>query len=156
MLSTLEKVIFLKSVNLFKETADEILTQLAMLLEEVNIPAGDTIFEKGAPGECMYIIVSGQVEVYDGDHLLNGLSDGDVFGEMALLDSRARLASITATTDTHLLRLDQEPFYELMEDHIEVARGVIFVLSGYLHNLLDDISQLKSQSPSEHYIEKFL
>ncbi|GAB4448409.1 MAG: hypothetical protein Kow0031_30950 [Anaerolineae bacterium] len=148
MLSTLEKVIFLKSVNLFNDTPDEILAQLAMLLEEVEFSAGATIFEKGSPGDCMYIIISGQVEVFDDDHLLNQLGNGDVFGEMALLDSRARLASITVVTDTHLLRLDQEPFYELMEDHIAVARGVIFVLTGYLHDLLHSVSQLKSQSPS--------
>jgi hypothetical protein len=148
MLSTLEKVIFLKSVNLFKDTPDEILTQLATLLEEVEFPAGITIFEKDSPGDCMYIIVTGQVAVQDGGHLLNDLSQGDVFGEMALLDSRTRLASVTTVTATHLLRLDQEPFYELMEDHIQVARGVISVLSGYLRDLLPRVSRLQSESPS--------
>ncbi len=144
MLSTLEKVIFLKSVNLFRELPDEILAQVATLLAEVEFPAGVTIFEKGSPGDCMYIIVSGRLEVYDGDRLLNLLSEGDVVGEMALLDSQSRMASVVATTDAHLLRLGQVPFYELMEDHIEVARGVIFVLSGYLRNLLDNTSQPES------------
>ncbi|MCB0210327.1 MAG: cyclic nucleotide-binding domain-containing protein [Anaerolineae bacterium] len=152
MLSTLEKVIFLKNVNLFKETPDEILTQLATLLEEVEVPAETAIFEKGAPGDCMYIIISGQVEVHDGDHILNVLTAGDVFGEIALLDAQARLASVVAETDTHLLRLDQEPFYELMEDHIEVVRGVIVVLSGYLRDLLTKVDPLEAQSsPLEEF-----
>jgi CRP-like cAMP-binding protein len=93
----------------------------------------------------MYIIVSGKVKAHDGDHILNTLQDGDVFGEMAMLDPEPRVASITAVDDTHLLRLDQEPFYELMEDRIEIARGVIHVLSGHLRNRVRDVAELKEQ-----------
>jgi CRP-like cAMP-binding protein len=93
----------------------------------------------------MYIIVSGRVKAHDGDTLFNTLADGDVFGEMALLDPEPRVASITALEDTHLLRLDRDPFFELMEDRIEVARGVIRVLSGHLRNRVRDVAELKAQ-----------
>lgn len=145
MLSTIEKVLILKTVNLFSSTPDEILAEVATLLEEVDIPAGETVFKKGDPGDCMYIIVSGQVKAHDGDHIFNTLQDGDVFGEMAVLDPEPRVASITTLEDTRLLRLDQEPFYELMEDRIEVARGVIHVLSGHLRNRVRDVTELKAR-----------
>ena len=145
MLSTIEKVLILKTVDLFGGTPDEILAEVATLLEEVELLAGDSAFEKGDAGDCMYIIVSGTVKAHDGDHTFNTLKDGDVFGEMAVLDPEPRVASITALEDTHLLRLDQEPFYELMEDHIEVARGIIQVLSGHLRNRVHDVTELKAR-----------
>ena len=145
MLSTIEKVLILKTVNLFSGTPDEILAEVATLSEEVDILAGDTIFAKGDEGDCMYIIVGGKVKAHDGDHIFNTLQDGDVFGEMAVLDPKPRVASITTLEDTRLLRLDQQPFYELMEDRIEVARGVIHVLSGHLRNRVHDVTELKAR-----------
>lgn len=141
MLSTIEKVLILKTINLFNSTPDEILADVAALLKEIELPSGGTIFQKGDSGDCMYIIVSGTVKVHDGAHILNTLHDGDVFGEMAVLDPEPRLASITALEETKLLRLEQQPFFELMEDRIEVAYGVIHVLSGRLRHLVRDVTQ---------------
>jgi CRP-like cAMP-binding protein len=102
--------------------------------------------QKNLRGDCMYLIVSGRLKAHDGDHLLNYLEEGDVFGEMAVLDPEPRLASITAVEDAYLLRLDQEqPFYELMDDHLEVARGVIHVLSGHLRNRVQDVTELRNR-----------
>lgn len=145
MLSTVEKIIILKTVDIFTGTPDSILAEVAALLQEVELQAGDTIFDKGGPGDCMYIIVTGEVQAHDEGHTLNHLGEGDVFGEMAVLDPEPRVASISALEDTLLLRLDQEPFYELMEDRIEVARGIIRVLSGHLRNRVRDVTEVKTQ-----------
>jgi len=64
----------------------------------------------------------------DGNQVFTRMGERQVFGEVALLDGRPRTATIRATQTTQLLRLDQEPFYELMDDRIEIARGVIRVL----------------------------
>ena len=143
MLSTLERVIILKSVGIFAQTPDEVLADVASILGEVHLPAGTTIFEKGAPGTSMYIIVSGRVRVHEGEHTLSELADRDVFGEMALLDPEPRVASISALEDTELLSLDQEPFYALMADRMEVARGVIGVLTGRLRERVRDVADLR-------------
>jgi CRP-like cAMP-binding protein len=145
MLSTVEKVLILKTINLFNSTPDEILADVAALLEEIELPSGSTIFQKGDAGDCMYIIVSGHVKVHDGDHIVNTLHDGDVFGEMAMLDPEPRLASVTALEETKLLRLDQQPFFELMEDRVEVAYGVIHVLSGRLRHLVRDVTEFSTR-----------
>ncbi len=145
MLSTIEKVLILKSVSLFASTPDAILAEVALLLEEVHLLEDQAVFQKGDSGDCMYIIVSGKIKAHDGDHFLNYLHDGDVFGEMAVLDPEPRMASITAMEDTTLLRLERESLYELMEDRIEVARGIIHVLSGHLRNRVRDITELKAQ-----------
>lgn len=106
---------------------------------------GTAVRVLAALGDCMYIIVDGEVRVHDGERTLNHLGEGDVFGEMALLDPEPRLASVTASTDTRMFRLDQEPFYELMDDRIEVARGIIRVLTRHLRARVRDVADLHGQ-----------
>ncbi len=145
MLLVIEKVLILKTVSIFAATPDSTLGEVAALLEEQVLSAGERLFEKGDPGYCMYIIVSGRVRVHDGAQLLNELGERDIVGEMAVLESAPRVASVTAVEETRLLRLDQEPLYELMADHIEVARGIIQVLSTRLRARMADIGDLHAQ-----------
>jgi hypothetical protein len=144
MLSTVEKVIILKGASIFAETPDAILAEVAQALEEMEVESGETIFEKGDPGDSMYILASGKVRVHDGAHTLNTLASGEVFGEMALLDPEARVASVTAQEYSRLLRLDQDSFYDLMTDRIEVARGIIQVLSRRLRERVHDLNELRA------------
>jgi CRP-like cAMP-binding protein len=106
--------------------------------------ADETVFAKGDPGDALYIIAQGKVRVHDGDHTLNYLQEGQVFGEMALLDPEPRLAGVTAVTSIRLLRLDQTPFYQLLEDHVEIASSIFHILSSHLRNRMKDLTDLKA------------
>jgi AAA family ATP:ADP antiporter len=143
MFSTIEKVIALKTTGVFAEIPDRVLAEVAGLCEEVQAGAGDKIFEKGEIGKSLYVIAAGSVRVHDGDQTLEHLTEGQVFGEMALLDPEPRSASITAMEDTQLLRLDQEPFYELLDGQSEVARGIIKVLTRRLRARMQDLNALR-------------
>ena len=138
MLTAIEKVIILKRVSLFAETPDEVLNETAEALEEVDLPAGRTLFQAGDMGNRMYIIVFGQVKVHLQDKTLNTLGPGEIFGEMSLLDSEPRTASVTTTESTRLLQLSQDALYELMSDHSEVMRGIIRFLTSNLRARLHD------------------
>ena len=138
MLSTIEKVIVLKTVGIFAETPDEVLADVAGLLEEVHYGSDEVIFRKGDLGNSMYMIVSGKVRVHDDAYTINKLGDRQVFGEMALLDPAPRIATVTTLEDTHVFRLRQEAFYELLDNRGEVARGIIRVLTGYLRSWVDN------------------
>jgi len=144
MLSTIEKVIILKDVDLFAGTPDELLAEVAGLLAEVECEPGQAIFAKGEAGDSLYIIVSGEVRVHDGDYTINTLGETEVFGEMALLDPEPRMASVTAASDALLLRLDQDPFFELMDTRSEVARGIIRVLSARLRQRVSEVADLRT------------
>ncbi len=139
--STAERVAILRSVNLFAETPDEVLEEVVSLLTPVEIPAKGVIFERGQEGDCMYVIASGRVRIHDGELVLNYLGAGDIFGEMALLDAQPRVASATAEEDTHILRLSQAPFHQLLVNHGEVALGVIRVLNRFLRGRLRDMAE---------------
>ena len=76
----------------------------------------------------MYIIHQGEVNIHKGGTTLAILKEKEVFGELALLDAEVSSASATTDTDCVLFRIEQEPFYELMENRPEVARGFIKIL----------------------------
>ncbi len=145
MLSTIEKVIILKSVNMFSRTPDNVLAEVAHLLEEVDVNAGDMIFQQGEPGDSLYVIVDGRVRVHDGERLINYLGEHDVFGEMALLDAEPRMASVSAVEPTRLFRLEHGPFFELLNERPEIATGIIRVLTQHLRNRINDLAILTAR-----------
>ena len=136
MLSPVEKVLILKSAPLFGETPDNVLADIGNLVEEVSFDADQVIFNKGEHGDSLYVIVSGSVKVWDGDRLLNELGEGEVFGELALLDPEPRLATVKAAESTRLLRLDEAHFREVLDSQPEVSSAIIRVVTRYLRSQL--------------------
>ena len=124
-LHLIEKVLLLKNIPIFAQTPEHILAEVAHLLKEEYLPANSLIFKQGDVGNCMYIIFKGEVKIHiDKTHLAT-LKANDLFGEFALLDTENRSASATTLSDCLMFKLDHEPFYELMENRIEVAIGII-------------------------------
>lgn len=123
-----EKVLILKSLTIFKDTPENILADLAPLMQEEDYEKNTLLFEEGEIGDCMFIIQSGEIRIHKGQTTLAVLRDKEVFGELSLLDAETRSASATCKTDCVLFRIDQEPFYELIESRPEVARGFIKML----------------------------
>jgi HEAT repeat protein len=127
-MQTIEKVLCLKGTPMFEEASEEILADVAAILEERDVRAGELIIRKGDAGDGMYVIVRGKVRVFDGERTITELGERDIFGELALLDPEPRAASVAAVADTRLFRLDREAFGELMAGNIEIVRGVLHVL----------------------------
>jgi len=123
-----EKVLILKSLSIFKDTPEHILADLAPLMEEEEYEINTDVFTEGDVGDCMYIIYQGEVKIHKRSTVLAILKEKEVFGELALLDPEVRSATATAISDCILFRIDQEPFYELLENRPEIARGFIKIL----------------------------
>jgi hypothetical protein len=124
----IEKVIMLKTVQMFAETSEERLAEIAEILEDVEVPRGKRVFDKGDKGDCMYIVIAGSVRVFDGQKTLGVLGAKEIFGELALLDPEPRSASVEAVEDTRLFRLYGDTFSQLMAANLEIVRGVLHVL----------------------------
>ena len=131
----IEKVLVLKSLNLFKETPENILADLAPLMKEMQYEQGTEIFKEGETGDCMYIIQQGNIKIHKGKTTLAIPKEKEVFGELSLLDADTRSASATADTECILYKIDQEPFYELMDERPEVAKGFIKILCQRLRTM---------------------
>jgi CRP/FNR family cyclic AMP-dependent transcriptional regulator len=121
---TIDKVVVLKNVSLFRAIPHEILAGIATLLTERWTEPGERIFEKGELGDCLYVIESGQVRVQDGDRILGHLGKHEFFGELSLLDAEPRSASVFAAERSHFFRLAQSDFYSLISERPDITQAV--------------------------------
>lgn len=142
----IEKVLLLKALDIFANTPETVLTEVAGIMQETDVEQGTVIFRTGDIGNCMYVIHKGEIRIEKDAHQLAILKENEIFGELSLLDTDSRSADAIAHTDTMLLRMDQEPFYELMENRIEVARGVIKTLCRRLREQNARAIQLAAKS----------
>ena len=122
-LSTLEKVIVLKTTPIFAQTPEEILTEVAQASATRALQGGELLFAKGDHGYTMYVVIAGSLWVHDGDRTIAMLGPRTVVGELAVLASEPRMASVTATEPTLLLELSRSMLYELIWNRVEVVRG---------------------------------
>lgn len=129
MISTVEKVLFLKGVDLFKSIPGEELSHLAQITDEVEFGPTQTIFHEGEQGDAMYLIIDGRVRVHSGDQVFAELGSKQCFGEMSLLDAEPRSATVTALSELTLLKIQRDDFAEILAEKPEIARGVIQVLT---------------------------
>ncbi len=129
MTTIVEKVLFLKSIDLFGSLPGEDLAQIAEIAEEVDAEPGDPIIVEGEMGDSLYLVLEGKVRVHKGEKTLVELGERQVVGEMAVLDSEPRSASVTAATPTRLLRIGREDFRDIMAERSEIAAGVVTTLS---------------------------
>lgn len=134
MLSTVEKVLILKAVDLFSEIPGRDLARIAQVTEELVIGRAESLMKEGELGDSLFILVEGEVEVRKGRQAIAQLGPGECVGEMALLDSEPRSATVRAAEDVRVLRLDRDAFDELMDGHVDIARGVIRVLTRRLRH----------------------
>jgi CRP-like cAMP-binding protein len=136
LISTVERVLFLKSVPLFKTIGGEDLAQVAHIADEVYFEGGETLIEQGAPGDCLYVLIDGQVDVVvDGRVKLATVGSRAILGEMAVVTDAPRTATCTAVEETIALKIDRDAFWELMGQHPAVALGVIRQMSERVEEL---------------------
>jgi len=140
-----ERVLLLTNASLFAETPENVLASIAPIMKEESYRAGDVIFQKGDLGTALYVIDAGEVSILDGETQLAAFGRGDFFGELALLDAETRSATAEATTDLRLLRLDQDDFFDLMEERGEVLRSIVRNLSGRIRRQ----NKLLANKPTE-------
>jgi len=129
VISTVEKVLFLKGVDLFKTIPGEELSHIAQITDEVEYTSSQTIFKEGDQGDAMYLIIDGKVKVHSGAQVFAELGEKQCFGEMSILDAEPRSASVTALSDLSLLKIRREDFAEILADKPDISQGIIKVLT---------------------------
>ncbi len=144
MISTVEKVLFLKSVDLFAKIPGEDLAQIAGIAQEISFEQGELIIQEGEMGDSLFLIIEGQVQVHRLAQEISRLGERDAFGEMALLDHEPRSASVTALSDVTCLKVEREDFFELMSEKIEIAHGIIRVLTHRLREANEKLSAVRA------------
>ena len=127
-ISATERVAVLQQTALFAETPENVLSSIVPIMKEVSFADGHRIFAKGDLGSSLFILYAGGVGIFTGEQRLATFGKGDFFGELALLDAEPRSATAVAQGAVTAFRLDQEDFYDVMEERPEVLRNIMKVL----------------------------
>ncbi|MGI8828069.1 MAG: cyclic nucleotide-binding domain-containing protein [Chloroflexota bacterium] len=144
MLSTIERVLFLRSADIFSAVTGEDLAPLAMVAQEVRFEAGETFIRHGEAGDCLYVVVDGEVGVVvDGVGQVAVRGPGSVQGEMAILADRPRSVDCVAIDGVLALRVDRDDFLELLAERPTLALGVIKVLTQRLYQATEELSRAR-------------
>jgi CRP/FNR family transcriptional regulator, cyclic AMP receptor protein len=96
----------------------------------MSVRKDETIFLHGSIGTHMYIVLDGQVEIRIGERVVDVVSPGSFFGEMALVDERPRAGTAIARTNGNLLRIDSKQFTKLVRESPDFALKVLRVVVG--------------------------
>lgn len=124
----------LQSISLFKLLDDDDRATLACIVDEVRLMAGQMLFHQGEPGDSIYLVEAGEVELYIKDTAgqkitLTTAQPGDAFGELSLLDSGPRTATAVALSDASLLMLDREDLLTLFQKSPDAALSMLAAMS---------------------------
>jgi CRP-like cAMP-binding protein len=101
----------------------------------ITVSAGATIFRKGDRGEVMFGVISGEVDIFIDNVILEIVGPGGVFGEMALIDDEVRSASASARTDCRLAQIDVATFELLATSSPGFARQIMKVMARRLRHM---------------------
>ncbi|MFN5964526.1 MAG: Crp/Fnr family transcriptional regulator [Pseudanabaena sp.] len=141
MLTSIERLLLVRGVPIFKELRDDFLVRLASIMNEVSYPSSKLIFAQGQEGRSLDIVVAGKVRVHIGDKDLAILDKGSCFGEMSLFDAEPRSASVTAISNCDCLVLTQQQLYEAIDETPDIAVNIIRLLSRRIRSQNDQLNK---------------
>lgn len=145
MLTSVDRLLFVRGVPIFKELRDDFLVRLASIMDELSFPSSHTIFTEGQEGRALYIVVSGRVSVHLKGQELAQLDTGTCFGEMSLFDAEPRSASVTTLDPCDCLMLTQQQLYEAIDETPGIAVNIIRLLSRRIRELNNELNDKQQE-----------
>jgi hypothetical protein len=138
--STLERVLLLREVPIFTDLSLDDLKQVAAIAGEQWYPDSTTIFHQGDQGDQMFIIVYGQVKVVFSangqDQMLAKRGPGEFVGEMAIIESAPRSATLVTQGEVRVLAIEGEIFKRILRERPEVSLAVLRSISRRLREMV--------------------
>ncbi len=137
-----------KTIPLFKDLSYAELNKVSNLTQRVSFNPGDIIFQRGDPGDALYFIREGEVEVLapssegeEAEDVVATLGAGDLFGEMALVEAEPRSATVRAKTVAKMFRIKKDYFDDLMRAENEIAQKIYKKLTVILSHRLRETTE---------------
>jgi len=141
-----EDLELISQVPLFQELDPLELGEVAEICLKEKFEDGEVIFKEGNPGDKLYIILKGEVEIFkelgEGkEEVLARLRPGEYFGEMSLIDDEPRSAHAIANTDVDLMVIDRSDFEKLLSEDKELAYKLLWSLVRTLSQRLRETNE---------------
>lgn len=115
--------------------SDDFLNLFNADTETVSLNAGQQLFKQGDPSDGFYVVKSGELQIFNGNHVLETVGPGGIVGEMALVDGRSRSATVQATRPSQVIPLDEKRFLFMVGQTPRFALRVMKVMSGRLRTM---------------------
>jgi CRP/FNR family transcriptional regulator, cyclic AMP receptor protein len=144
---TRDKLSLLRSHPLFRDLPSAVIEHLGSYMKTRRVARGTAIFAKGDPGTGLMGVLAGSVKVSvasaEGkDIVLNVFREGEVFGEIALLDGRPRTADATAMSDCELIVIERRDFVPFLSGHPDVMLKFIEILCSRLRHTSEQVQDI--------------
>lgn len=153
----LDDIGFLRDADLFREMPDSVIRTIVSQASTVDFGAGDLVVRKGDPGDRLFVVKSGVVEVAnpaDGPPLAY-LGRGDCFGELALLTGSDRNADVRVPQQAELLVIDRSLFEDLMLNHPGFGSQLAIILAHRLVGVLENLPGRKTKKELQGDLQYF-
>ena len=147
----------LAKIPFFTDLPEKELDRLSSKMEIVNLKSGEILFREGDPGEHLYIVVKGKLEILkapdtEDELILNMIHEGEYIGEMSLATGAPRTASVRGRGEVVLLSLSRQQFTDLLRQHPELASTMVKVLSERLDNT--NVATFRDLTEKNHQLQK--
>jgi CRP-like cAMP-binding protein len=125
MLTVMEKVTFLHTVEAFQSVPTQSLARVAAIAQEVDYEAHQALYNHNESADSMFVLLEGEVVLLRPGHEGRKQGPGQVAGLLAVLAGEAEQESALATQHVRALRLDQEEFYDAMAEDFSLTLGIL-------------------------------
>jgi CRP-like cAMP-binding protein len=136
-----------REVRLFADLEQDEVAQIGRLFKERRFAKGETVIREGSGGAAFYLIESGEASVTIGGELRATLGPGDYFGEIALIDEGARIATVTAADDLLCHGLTLWELRPLIEENGVIGWKLLQTMVKRLREAEELIADLRGQAP---------
>ena len=130
----------LKDVDLFKPLPDSTLTELSEQCQTVVLQSGDTLFKEGDVGNHMYVVLCGHLTIFKENQEIATIDSGQVFGEMSIIESKNRSATVRATDQTTLMEITKPQFHSLLASDEQFLLCLLTTLSDRSRGNISDLA----------------
>jgi diguanylate cyclase (GGDEF)-like protein/PAS domain S-box-containing protein len=130
----------LKDIELFKSLPDSTLAELSEQCQTVVLQPGETLFKDGDPGHHMYVVLGGNLTIFKEGQEISTINSGQVFGEMAIIESKNRSATVQAADQTTLLEITKPQFNSLLASNDQFLFSLLNTLSDRSRGNISDLA----------------
>lgn len=161
MSNELEKVQFLSKVSLFSSLNEKALLDLSAITVEQSFPAKTIVFKEGDPGDALYIIKSGKVNILKRtsagtDLILATLGKEAVIGDMAVIDDMPRSATVMTVQDTIFYVITKSDFKNLLTNNPEISFQILKMMTERLRKTNTSLKELEASAQQMEEVIKVI
>ncbi|MBI2829318.1 MAG: Crp/Fnr family transcriptional regulator [Acidobacteria bacterium] len=146
MMTIVERVDFLRTVEMFSLVRTEYLAKIAAVAKERALGAGEVLFEQDTPPEAIYFVLEGEIRATKDGEEAWVAKRGEAVGVLPVLDRKPTPVSATAAGAVRVLFVDDEVFNDLMLDNPALPLGIVRYLAGEVRRL--QVDRRKAEVPA--------